>query len=52
MKDCSHAPQPAERGEIEVRLRNNLAALPIKELIDQVEASLGTAVQTAVKRRR
>lgn len=36
--------------QIEVRLRNNLAALPIKELIDQVEASLGTAVQTAVKR--
>lgn len=35
---------------IQVRLRNHQAALPLTELIDQVEASLGTAVQTAVKR--
>ncbi|QHG68357.1 GTP cyclohydrolase FolE2 [Pseudomonas putida] len=35
---------------ISVRLRDNLVSLPITELIDQIEASLGTAVQTAVKR--
>ncbi|MBO9548938.1 GTP cyclohydrolase FolE2 [Pseudomonas sp.] len=35
---------------ISVRLQDNLASLPITELIDQIEASLGTAVQTAVKR--
>lgn len=35
---------------IQVRLRNHQASLPLTELIDQVEASLGTAVQTAVKR--
>lgn len=36
--------------KIHVRLKRNLLALPITELIDRVEASLGTAVQTAVKR--
>ncbi|EKT4480968.1 GTP cyclohydrolase I FolE2 [Pseudomonas putida] len=36
--------------QIQVRLRNNQHALPITELINCVEASLGTAVQTAVKR--
>ncbi|WP_060507748.1 GTP cyclohydrolase FolE2 [Pseudomonas sp. NBRC 111124] len=35
---------------VNVRLQNDLASLPITELIDQIEASLGTAVQTAVKR--
>lgn len=35
---------------IHVRLQNNHASLPITELIDRIEASLGTAVQTAVKR--
>ncbi|MDR2318157.1 MAG: GTP cyclohydrolase FolE2 [Pseudomonas sp.] len=35
---------------ISVRLQNNLESLPITELIDRIEASLGTAVQTAVKR--
>ncbi|MFJ4063807.1 GTP cyclohydrolase FolE2 [Pseudomonas sp. NPDC089996] len=35
---------------IKVRLQNNLASLPISELIDCIEASLGTPVQTAVKR--
>jgi GTP cyclohydrolase IB len=35
---------------VSVRLRNNLASLPITELIDGIESSLGTAVQTAVKR--
>lgn len=35
---------------VKVRLQNDLASLPITELIDQIEASLGTAVQTAVKR--
>ena len=35
---------------ISVRLQNNLATLPLTELIDRIEASLGTAVQTAVKR--
>ncbi|MFK3816697.1 GTP cyclohydrolase FolE2 [Pseudomonas sp. NPDC089407] len=36
--------------QIQVRLRNNHPVLPITELIDCIEASLGTAVQTAVKR--
>jgi len=36
--------------KIHVRLKRNFLALPITELIDRVEASLGTAVQTAVKR--
>ena len=36
--------------KIQARLRSNQATLPITELIDQVETSLGTAVQTAVKR--
>jgi len=36
--------------KIQVRLRSNQTVLPITELIDCVEASLGTAVQTAVKR--
>ncbi|MBK4993010.1 GTP cyclohydrolase I FolE2 [Pseudomonas sp. S37] len=36
--------------QIQVRLRNNQHVLPITELIDCIEASLGTAVQTAVKR--
>ena len=35
---------------VQVRLRSNQQQLPITELIDCVEASLGTAVQTAVKR--
>ncbi len=35
---------------VQVRLRSNQQQLPITELIDRVEASLGTAVQTAVKR--
>lgn len=36
--------------QIQVRLRSNQQVLPITELIDRIEASLGTAVQTAVKR--
>lgn len=36
--------------QIQIRLRSNLQVLPITELIDRIEASLGTAVQTAVKR--
>ncbi|MGE8322529.1 MAG: GTP cyclohydrolase FolE2 [Pseudomonas sp.] len=36
--------------QIQVRLHSNQQTLPITELIDCVEASLGTAVQTAVKR--
>ena len=36
--------------QIQVRLRNDQHVLPITELIDCIEASLGTAVQTAVKR--
>ena len=36
--------------QIHVRLKRNLLELPITELINRVEASLGTAVQTAVKR--
>ena len=35
---------------IQVRLRSDQQQLPITELIDRMEASLGTAVQTAVKR--
>ncbi|MFZ5935585.1 GTP cyclohydrolase FolE2 [Pseudomonas sp. HS6-2] len=35
---------------VSVRLQENLASIPITELIDQIEVSLGTAVQTAVKR--
>lgn len=35
---------------IHVRLQSDLASLPITELIDRIEVSLGTAVQTAVKR--
>lgn len=35
---------------VQVRLHSNQQQLPITELIDRVEASLGTAVQTAVKR--
>jgi GTP cyclohydrolase I len=35
---------------IHVRLQSNVASLPITELIDRIEVSLGTAVQTAVKR--
>ncbi|HDS1678682.1 TPA: GTP cyclohydrolase I FolE2 [Pseudomonas putida] len=38
------------QAQINVRLQNNLAAIPITELIDRIEDSLGTAVQTAVKR--
>lgn len=38
------------QAKVKVRLRNNQPSLPITELIDQVETSLGTAVQTAVKR--
>ncbi|WEK31055.1 MAG: GTP cyclohydrolase FolE2 [Candidatus Pseudomonas phytovorans] len=36
--------------QTQVRLRSNEQVLPITELIDCIEASLGTAVQTAVKR--
>ncbi|MBM3110037.1 GTP cyclohydrolase I FolE2 [Pseudomonas sp. P66] len=36
--------------KLQVRLNNDIDALPIKALIDQAEAVLGTAVQTAVKR--
>ncbi|MFJ2983770.1 MULTISPECIES: GTP cyclohydrolase FolE2 [unclassified Pseudomonas] len=36
--------------EVHVRLRDNLQDLPATTLIDTIEASLGTAVQTAVKR--
>ncbi|WP_236237840.1 GTP cyclohydrolase FolE2 [Pseudomonas faucium] len=35
---------------LQLRLRSDLDNLPITELIDTVEASLGTALQTAVKR--
>lgn len=38
------------QASIKLRLQDNLDALPVTELIDTVEASLGTAVQTAVKR--
>lgn len=36
--------------QLQVRLKEGLNELPIKALIDQAEAALGTAVQTAVKR--
>ncbi|RCL29547.1 GTP cyclohydrolase I FolE2 [Pseudomonas sp. AFG_SD02_1510_Pfu_092] len=36
--------------QVQVRLRNDTQSLPVTELIDRIEASLGTAVQTAVKR--
>lgn len=36
--------------KIQVRLRSSQRDLPITELIDRIEMSLGTAVQTAVKR--
>lgn len=36
--------------QVQVRLNSNKQVLPITELIDRIEASLGTAVQTAVKR--
>ncbi|WP_069943010.1 GTP cyclohydrolase FolE2 [Pseudomonas putida] len=36
--------------QVQVRLSSNPQVLPITELIDRIEASLGTAVQTAVKR--
>lgn len=35
---------------LQVRLKHGVNELPIKDLIDQAEAALGTAVQTAVKR--
>lgn len=38
------------RADIRVRLAGGVASLPIVELIDHVEAALGTPVQTAVKR--
>ncbi|CDF81626.1 GTP cyclohydrolase folE2 [Pseudomonas knackmussii B13] len=36
--------------ELRIELRDDLEQLPLKALIDLAEASLGTAVQTAVKR--
>ncbi|UVJ44024.1 GTP cyclohydrolase FolE2 [Pseudomonas sp. LS1212] len=36
--------------QLEVRLQDEVSELPIEALIDQAEAALGTAVQTAVKR--
>ncbi|RWU26871.1 GTP cyclohydrolase I FolE2 [Pseudomonas alkylphenolica] len=36
--------------QLQVRLKEGMNELPIKALIDQAEAALGTAVQTAVKR--
>ncbi|MGF6391669.1 GTP cyclohydrolase FolE2 [Pseudomonas plecoglossicida] len=38
------------QASVTVRLRDNFDALPITDLIDTIEAGLGTAVQTAVKR--
>ena len=38
------------KAQIQVRLHSSQQVLPITELIDRIEASLGTAVQTAVKR--
>ncbi|WP_407908996.1 GTP cyclohydrolase FolE2 [Lysobacter claricitrinus] len=38
------------RAEVRVRLAARLPSLPIVDLIDRVEAALGTPVQTAVKR--
>jgi len=36
--------------KLRIRLRKDCNELPIRDLIDQAEAALGTAVQTAVKR--
>lgn len=36
--------------ELRITLRDDLASLPLQALLDLAEASLGTAVQTAVKR--
>ncbi|WP_342623742.1 GTP cyclohydrolase FolE2 [Pseudomonas alkylphenolica] len=36
--------------QLQIRLKQGLSELPIRALIDQAEAALGTAVQTAVKR--
>ncbi|KGE77752.1 GTP cyclohydrolase FolE2 [Halomonas salina] len=38
------------RAHLELRLDGGLEALPVLEVIERVEASLGTALQTAVKR--
>ena len=38
------------RADVRVTLRNNVDALPLLELVDAIEAALGTPVQTAVKR--
>lgn len=38
------------RADVRVVLRNDVDALPLLELVDAVEAALGTPVQTAVKR--
>ncbi|NLA68419.1 MAG: GTP cyclohydrolase I FolE2, partial [Gammaproteobacteria bacterium] len=38
------------RADVRVLLRNDVDALPLLELVDAVEAALGTPVQTAVKR--
>ncbi|GGK02570.1 GTP cyclohydrolase FolE2 [Luteimonas terricola] len=38
------------RADVRVVLRNDVDALPLLELIDAIEAALGTPVQTAVKR--
>ncbi|MGY1459078.1 GTP cyclohydrolase FolE2 [Luteimonas sp. A534] len=38
------------RADVRVALRNDVDALPLLELVDAVEAALGTPVQTAVKR--
>lgn len=38
------------RADVRVTLRNDVDALPLLELVDAIEAALGTPVQTAVKR--
>lgn len=38
------------QARVQVRLRNHQTQLPLTDLIDEIEGSLGTAVQTAVKR--
>ena len=38
------------RADVRVVLRNDVDALPLLELVDAIEAALGTPVQTAVKR--
>jgi len=38
------------QARVQVRLRNHQTSLPLTDLIDEIESSLGTAVQTAVKR--